>query len=52
MALMVEALRDLRAEKDKQLAEKDASIAELRVRMERMEMLIERMVSEKDGGAQ
>ncbi len=47
-ALMVEALRDLRAEKDRQLAERDAQIgrvrdenAELRARLDRLEERVE-----------
>lgn len=36
-ALLVEALRELRAEKDRQLAERDKEIAELRSRLERLE---------------
>ena len=43
-ALLVEALRELRAEKDSQLAilraEKDAEIAQLRARIERLEQLL------------
>jgi len=36
-ALFVEALRELRAEKDRQMAERDAAIAELKERMARLE---------------
>ena len=40
-ALMVEALRDLRAEKDAQIAQQRAENAELKARLERLEQLIE-----------
>jgi hypothetical protein len=39
-ALMIEALRDLRAEKDAEIAERDAKIAELGARLERLEKAI------------
>lgn len=45
-ALTVEALRDLRAEKDRQIADleakKDAQIADLRARLERLEAIVAR----------
>lgn len=42
-ALTVEALRELRAEKDAQIAEKDAEIAELRERVEELYERLERL---------
>lgn len=40
-ALTVESLRDLRAEKDAQLAERDAKIADLTARLEKLEAFVE-----------
>jgi hypothetical protein len=41
-ALMVEALRDLRAEKDEQIRQRDARIEALEARLLRLEAAIER----------
>ncbi|MFO0840698.1 MAG: tail fiber domain-containing protein [Phycisphaerae bacterium] len=46
-ALMVEALRDLRAEKDRQLAEKDATIADLSARLARLEKAVSALEGDK-----
>jgi hypothetical protein len=52
-ALVVEALRDLRAEKDAELAalraEKNAEIATLQDRLARLEALVERLASPASG---
>ncbi len=50
-ALAVEALRELRDEKDAQLAERDAEIARLTVRLARVEVLLDRLASDDDGRA-
>ena len=47
-ALLVEALRELRAEKDAQVAEKDGEIAELNNRLVRLEAMVARMSAERD----
>jgi hypothetical protein len=39
-ALMVEALRDLRSEKDAQIAQRDAELASLKARMEKLEAML------------
>ena len=41
-ALMVEALRDLRAEKDREIAEKTREISELKARLDRLEAALQR----------
>lgn len=51
-ALMVEALRDLRAEKDEQLARRDTQIASLNERIAALERLVGRLASAQSGGAQ
>lgn len=50
-ALAVEALRELRDEKDAQLAERDAEIARLTARLARVEVLLDRLASDDDGRA-
>jgi hypothetical protein len=54
-ALTVEALRDLRAEKNAQIeslqAEKDADIALLRARVDALELALQTLVANQNGGA-
>jgi len=50
-ALLVEALRELRAEKDRQMAERDAAIAELKERLARLESSTGRTASANGRGA-
>jgi peptidyl-tRNA hydrolase len=49
-ALTAEALRELRAEKDRQLSEKDVQIRELKARVERLEATLERIAGTQNGG--
>jgi len=42
-ALLVEALRELRAEKDREITEKESQIAELEARVQRLEILFEQV---------
>jgi hypothetical protein len=46
-ALAVEALRDLRAEKDKQISERDEQIARLAKRLDGLENAIARMTTDR-----
>ncbi|RIK67598.1 MAG: hypothetical protein DCC65_05545 [Planctomycetota bacterium] len=47
--VLVEALRELRDEKDQQIARRDGQIAELTQRLERMEVLIEQVAIDTKG---
>jgi hypothetical protein len=51
-ALTAEALRELRAEKDRQLHEKDCEIAELREQMGKLETAINALTAPSAGGGQ
>ena len=51
-ALTAEALRELRAEKDRQLQEKDCEIAELREQMGKLEAAINALTAPSAGGGQ
>ena len=46
----VEALRELREEKDAQLREKDKQIADLTARLARMEALVAKLAAGQNGG--
>lgn len=47
--VLVEALRELRDEKDQQIARRDGQIAELTRRLERMESLMDELAAESKG---
>ncbi len=47
--VLVEALRELRAEKDRELAEKDDRIAELTRRLNKIETILDQMTADKQG---